>query len=63
MIAVRKVPVHVWPTHYRLAAGHRLQVTMSSDDYPEIESDAPPGTVEVLVGAGGSTIRFDTVRA
>lgn len=33
--------VHIWPTHYRLAAGHRLALRVSSDDYPEIDSDAP----------------------
>ncbi|GAA2453414.1 hypothetical protein GCM10010191_85070 [Actinomadura vinacea] len=46
--------VHVWPTHYRLAAGHRVRVTVSSDDYPEIDSDAPAGRVGVRVGARGS---------
>jgi predicted acyl esterase len=48
--------VHVWPTHYRLDAGHRLVLRVSSDDYPEIDSVAPSGTVSVRVGARGSTL-------
>jgi predicted acyl esterase len=47
--------VHVWPTHYRLKAGHRLSITVSSDDYPEIDSDAPAGRVGVRLGARGSS--------
>ncbi|MFG2007189.1 CocE/NonD family hydrolase [Spirillospora sp. NPDC048911] len=46
--------VHVWPTHYRLKSGHRLRVTVSSDDYPEIDSDAPAGRIGLKVGARGS---------
>jgi predicted acyl esterase len=53
--------VHVWPTHYRLAAGHTLRLTVSSDDYPEIDSDAPAGTVSVRVGADGSALRLTTL--
>lgn len=48
--------VHVWPTHYRLVAGHRLTVRLSSDDYPEIDSVAPSGRVSVDVGARGSRL-------
>ncbi|MCP2164060.1 CocE/NonD family hydrolase [Goodfellowiella coeruleoviolacea] len=51
------LPVHLWPTHYRLAAGHVLRVRVSSSDYPEIDSDAPAGTVSVRLGAAGSLIR------
>ncbi|WP_255275713.1 CocE/NonD family hydrolase C-terminal non-catalytic domain-containing protein [Actinomadura madurae] len=47
--------VHVWPTHYRLQAGHRLRITVSSDDYPEIDSDAPAGRVGIKLGARGSS--------
>jgi predicted acyl esterase len=47
---VYDVPVHVWPTHYRLAAGHRLEVTIASDDHPEISSDAPAGHVTISGG-------------
>lgn len=48
--------VHVWPTHYRLDAGHRLVLRVSSDDYPEIDSVAPAGVVSVRVGVRGSTL-------
>ncbi len=34
-----------WPTHYRLSAGHSLRVTVSSDDHPEIDADAPAVTL------------------
>ncbi|MHC5257745.1 CocE/NonD family hydrolase [Streptomyces sp. UC4497] len=53
--------VHIWPTHYRIAAGHRLALRVSSDDYPEIDSDVPAGRVRLGVGARGSTLRL-TVR-
>ncbi|KAA5838062.1 CocE/NonD family hydrolase [Saccharopolyspora hirsuta] len=56
------LPVHIWPTHHRLVAGHRLRATVSSDDYPEIDCDAPPGQVNLRLGPGGSTLRA-TVRA
>jgi hypothetical protein len=45
------LPVHLWPTHYRVGAGHRLEVTVGSDDYPEIDSDAPAGRVTVTAGS------------
>lgn len=48
--------VEIWPTHYRLPAGHRLGLRLSSDDFPEIASDAPQGRVSVDVGRGGSTL-------
>ncbi|NGN64683.1 CocE/NonD family hydrolase [Streptomyces sp. A7024] len=48
--------VHLWPTHYRLAAGHRLVLRVSADDYPEIDSDAPPGRVRLRLGAGGCAL-------
>jgi hypothetical protein len=53
--------VHIWPVHYRLSAGHRLVLRISSDDYPQIDSDVPAGRVGVRTGAGGSTLRL-TVR-
>lgn len=31
--------MHIWPTHHRLAAGHRLLLRISSDDHPEIDID------------------------
>lgn len=53
--------IRTWPTHYRLSAGHSLRVTVSSDDYPEIDSDAPAGRVQLSVGHGGTEIRFGTL--
>ena len=54
--------VHIWPVHYRLSAGHRLMLRISSDDYPQIASDAPKGEVSVRVGAHGSELAL-TVRS
>jgi len=51
-----ELAVDVWPTHYRLPAGHRLEVTVASDDYPEIDSDAPAGRVTINRG----TVRLTT---
>ena len=48
--------VALWPTHWRVAAGHRLRVSVSSGDVAAVEPNAPPGTVTVLAGAGGSTL-------
>lgn len=53
-----RMSVEIWPTHYRLPAGHRLGLRVSSDDYPEIASDAPKGRVTVEVGRGGSTLEL-----
>ena len=44
------------PTHWTLAAGHRLRVSVSSGDLAKIEPNATLGTVTVLSGEGGSTI-------
>ncbi|NJP93877.1 CocE/NonD family hydrolase [Nonomuraea sp. FMUSA5-5] len=52
--------IRTWPTHYRLAAGHSLRVTVSSDDYPEIDSDAPAGHVDLRLGRGGTGITLTT---
>ena len=48
--------VQAWPAHYRIAAGHRLEVTVASDDYPEIDSDAPAGKVILTRGAVTLTV-------
>jgi putative CocE/NonD family hydrolase len=48
--------VALWPTHWRVAAGHRLRVSVSSGDVATVEPNAPPGTVTVLAGAGGPTV-------
>ena len=51
--------IRTWPTHYRLSAGHSLRVTVSSDDHPEIDSDAPAGRVGLRLGRGGTEIRLE----
>ncbi|MEV7089377.1 CocE/NonD family hydrolase [Streptomyces sp. NPDC093085] len=48
--------VPLWPTHHRLAAGHRLVLRVSSDDHPEIDSSAPAGRVTLRLGTGGSSL-------
>lgn len=48
--------VKLWPTHWKVAAGHRLRLSISSGDLSAVEPNAPPGTVTVLAGAGGSTV-------
>ncbi|SEU34181.1 CocE/NonD family hydrolase [Nonomuraea wenchangensis] len=57
---VYDLDIRTWPTHYRLSAGHSLRVTISSDDYPEIDSDAPAGQVSLRLGHGGTEIRLTT---
>lgn len=52
--------IRAWPTHYRLSAGHSLRVTVSGDDHPEIDSDAPGGQVDLRLGRGGTEIRLTT---
>lgn len=53
--------VHLWPTHYRLAEGHRLVLRVSSDDYPEIDAEAPAGTVSIETGARGATLEIQAL--
>lgn len=48
--------VKLWPTHWKVAAGHRLRVSISSGDVGAVEPNAPPGTVTILAGAGGSML-------
>ncbi|GAB2956960.1 CocE/NonD family hydrolase [Nonomuraea fastidiosa] len=55
-----ELDVTTWPVHYRLAAGHRLRITVASDDYPEIDSDAPAGQVKLRLGRGGTELRLTT---
>jgi predicted acyl esterase len=50
--------VHLWPTHWRVAAGHHLRVSLSSGDVAAIEPNAPPGTVTILTGTGGSVVEL-----
>ena len=48
--------VELWPTHWRLAAGHAFRITISSGDVQHIEPVAPPGsTVTIFAGKDGST--------
>jgi predicted acyl esterase len=58
---VYDLSVEAYPTHYRVGAGHSLRVVVSSDDYPEIDSDAPAGTVTVRTGRNGSFLQVTTV--
>jgi predicted acyl esterase len=39
-----------------LRASHRLRLSVSSGDLSAVEPNAPPGTVTVLAGSGGSTV-------
>ncbi|MGQ0844760.1 MAG: CocE/NonD family hydrolase [Sporichthyaceae bacterium] len=49
--------VELWPTHWRLRAGHFLRVTVSGGDVQHIEPTAPAGsTVTLFTGAGGSSV-------
>ena len=54
--------VHVWPKHHRFPKGHVLRLAISSGDFPEIAADAPPGTVTLLTGPGGSTATIPLLR-
>ncbi|SEG55255.1 hypothetical protein SAMN05444920_103121 [Nonomuraea solani] len=60
---VYDLDIRTWPVNHRVAAGHGLRVTVSSDDYPEIDSDAPAGRVGLKLGRGGSAITLTSVRA
>lgn len=59
--AVHDFAVPMWPTDWRVHAGHRLRVSVSSGDLASIEPNAPPGTVTVMVGTGGSEIDLPEV--
>lgn len=49
--------VELWPTHWRLRAGHFLRITVSSGDIQHIEPTAPLGsTVTVFGGRDGSMV-------
>jgi predicted acyl esterase len=49
--------ISVWPMDWRFAAADRLRLTLTSGDYPKIAPDAPPGTVTIATGKGGSCLR------
>jgi putative CocE/NonD family hydrolase len=44
------------PLHWRFVAGHRLRVSLTSGDVPALAPEAPPGTVTVRCGNGGSSL-------
>ena len=46
---VQRVLVHLWPTAYRIARGHRLRVQVSSGAFPRWARN--PGTLEPLADA------------
>lgn len=60
----RSVPVHprrestfvieTQPTHWRLAVGHRVRVSLTTGDVPRIAADGSSGTIQVRTGARGS---------
>lgn len=53
--------VKMWPTHWRLRAGHLLRVSVSSGDLAMIEPSAPAGTVTVVTGGtDGSSVDVPT---
>ncbi|QUQ68854.1 CocE/NonD family hydrolase [Kutzneria sp. CA-103260] len=53
--------IPMWPTHHRVAAGHTLRLTISSEDYPQIESEDLPGTVSVELGTSATQLGFRAV--
>lgn len=55
--------VPVWPIHHRLEAGHRLRVTVSSADYPNIDSVAPHTSIRLAVGSGASHLEYRALPA
>lgn len=54
--------IQVWPTHWRFAAGHKLQISISSGDVPRIDRNVPDGQVTILTGPGRSTLALPVLR-
>lgn len=50
--------VPLWPAHTRVLTGHRLRVSVSSEDYPLIDNDAPAGQVRLELGTPGAQLRY-----
>lgn len=50
------------PVHWRLRAGHRLRLSLSSGDVPALLPVAPDGTVTVACGEGGTSLRLHARR-
>jgi predicted acyl esterase len=49
--------IDLWPTHWRVPAGHRLRVSVSGADAATIQPDpSGPRWISVALGAGGSWI-------
>lgn len=46
-----ELTVPMWPMHHRVVAGHRLRLTVSSNDYPQIERTPYAGAARVDLGA------------
>jgi putative CocE/NonD family hydrolase len=55
------ITVQMWPTHWRVPAGHGLRLSITSGDLNSIEPNAPPGSVTLLVGDGRSTLTVPTI--
>ncbi len=49
------------PVHWRLLAGHRLRLSISSGDLPALQPVAPAGTVTVSCGEGGTVLWVPTL--
>jgi predicted acyl esterase len=55
-----ELTVPMWPTHHRIVAGHRLRLTISSNDYPLIQRTPHRGVATVDLAAttlGASVLR------
>jgi predicted acyl esterase len=50
--------VAIEPIHWRFREGHRLRLSLTSGDARRIAADAPPGTVTVATGRGGSSVKL-----
>jgi predicted acyl esterase len=46
------------PVHWRVRAGHRLRVSLSSGDMPALLPVAPEGTISVACGRGGTFLQL-----
>lgn len=55
--------IELWPTHWRLRAGHAFRITISSGDLQMIEPVAPAGEiVTIYAGKHGSTFDLPVYR-
>lgn len=60
-VAAYELTLH--PVHWRLRAGHRLRLSLSSGDVPALEPVAPAGTVTVRCGEGATVLRVPALHA